>query len=103
MTENVGNGGSMNKRRSHTNEFKARIALEAVRADRTINEIASEYKIHPNMVTKWKKQLMERLPDVFEHGMKEKPDDAEKEELYKQIGKMKVELDWLKKKAGLFS
>jgi transposase len=96
-------GGNMNKRRSHTNEFKARVALEAVRADRTINEIASEYKIHPNMVTKWKKQLMERLPDVFEHGVREKPDDAEKEELYKQIGKMKVELDWLKKKAGLFS
>jgi transposase-like protein len=93
----------MNKRRSHTNEYKARVALEAVRADRTINEIASEYKIHPNMVTKWKKQLMERLPDVFEHGVREKPDDAEKEELYKQIGKMKVELDWLKKKAGLFS
>jgi hypothetical protein len=53
------------------------------------------------MITKWKKQFMERMPDMFEHGIKEKPDDVEKEELYKQIGKMKVELDWLKKKVGL--
>jgi transposase len=103
MTENGVSGGNMNKRRIHTNEFKARVAFEAVRGDKTINEIASVYKIHPNMITKWKKQFMERIPDVFEHGMKKKPDDAEKEELYKQIGKMKVELDWLKKKAGFIS
>jgi transposase-like protein len=103
MTENHISGVEMNKRRTHTNEFKARVALEAVRGDKTINEIASDYKIHPNMIAKWKKQLIERIPDVFEHGIKEKPDDAEKEELYKQIGKMKVELDWLKKKVGLIS
>jgi len=101
MTENPISGVEMNKRRTHSNEFKARVALEAVRGDKTINEIASVYKIHPNMITKWKKQFMERMPDMFEHGIKEKPDDVEKEELYKQIGKMKVELDWWKKKVGL--
>jgi transposase-like protein len=90
----------MDKRKSYSNEFKARVALEAIKGDKTINEIASEYKLHANMITKWKKHLLDNVAGVFAVGGREKSEDAEKEELYKQIGKQKVELDWLKKKVG---
>jgi transposase-like protein len=90
----------MKKRKSYSNEYKARIALEAIKGEKTINEIASEYKVHSNMITKWKKHLLENMAAAFDRSSSEKSDDTEKEELYKQIGKMKVELDWLKKKVG---
>jgi len=94
------NGDGMDKRKSYSSEFKARVALEAIKGNKTINEIASEYKLHANMITKWKKHLLDNLASVFARGVTDKTEDTEKEELYKQIGKMKVELDWLKKKAG---
>jgi transposase-like protein len=95
----------MSKRNSYDKNFKAKLALEALKGERTIAEIASEHGVHPNQITQWKQQLLENLPDIFERknakGSKD-TDDKEKEELYKQIGKMKVEIDWLKKKLDPF-
>ena len=79
----------MKKRKSYSNEYKAKIALEAIKGGKTINEIASEYKVHSDMITKWKKHLLENMAAGFDRSSSEKSDDTEKEELYKQIGKMK--------------
>jgi putative transposase len=84
--------------------FKAKVALEAIKGERTISEIASECGVHPNQIAKWKKQLLEEVPEIFSKGRKQskrKTEDLESE-LYKQIGQLKVELDWLKKKSHLF-
>ena len=89
--------------KSYTAAFKAKVALEAIKGQRTINEIASAYEVHPNQVTQWKKQAVSQLSDIFSNGRAR--DDAADEELrnqlYQQIGQLKVELDWLKKKSGL--
>ena len=89
-------------RRKHSAAFKARVALEAVRGERTINEIASRFSILPNQVSVWKKQVLEGMSGIFSSnkGRKEKAEDDLKDELYQQIGRLKVELDWLKKKVG---
>ena len=95
------------KRKQHSADFKAKIALEALKGRKTINEIASEYQIHPNLVTKWKSQLQEQAPAVFQAANRR--DDAQKEaeelqaQLYQQIGQLKVELDFVKKKLGSLS
>ena len=89
------------KRRKFTAEFKAKIALEAVRGFRTINEIVRENQIHPNLVSKWKKEMIDRLPLLYSDKDMTNPDlDREKERLYQEIGKLQVELNWLKKKIG---
>ena len=87
-------------RKKHDNTLKARVALEAIKGEKTIAEIASEYKVHTNLVGQWKKKALENLPSLFEKGDKKKEKDLEKEKdnLYKEIGKMKVENEWLKKK-----
>ena len=92
------------KRNSYTAAFKARVALEAIKGERTIAEIASETGVHPNQISNWKKQALEELPEIFSSGKKkrkEQPEELESE-LYKQIGQLKVELDWLKKKSRMF-
>jgi transposase-like protein len=90
-------------RNNYSTEFKTKIALAAIKGEKTINEIASIYGIHPNQVINWKKQAIEAIPDAFsskrERG--EKSDEELKSKLYQQIGQLKVELDWLKKKAGV--
>ena len=93
----------MAKRRNFTAEFKAKVALEAIKGQRTISEIASRHEIHPNLVTQWKKALLAHASDAFSDARsKDKADDeALKGQLYQQIGQLKVELDWLKKKSGL--
>ena len=92
------------KRRKYSSQFKATVALEAVRNQRTVAQIASEYGVHPNQVGQWKKQILEQLPQIFDN--KGKPTDADNErlvaELYRQIGQLKVELDWLQKKTERF-
>jgi transposase-like protein len=93
------------QRKNHTAEFKAKVALESIKGQRTINEIASAYGVHPTQVTKWKKQVVSQLSEVFSNG-RARADTAEEElrnQLYQQIGQLKVELDWLKKKSGLLS
>jgi putative transposase len=90
-------------RKRYDGSFKARVALEAIRGDRTVAEIAAAYGVHPNQISKWKKQALDELPKIFS-GRYEKTEAQGKEltdQLYQQIGRLKVELDWLKKKAGL--
>ena len=92
------------KRRAFTAEFKAKVALEAIKGQRTLSEIAQLYEIHPNQVSAWKRQAIEQLHDVFEDGRRRKraaDEAALRDQLYQQIGQLKVELDWVKKKSGL--
>jgi len=91
-----------NKRRNHSAQFKAKVALAAAKGDKTIAELTSEYQVHPNQITQWKKQLLESLPEIFSRSRdrdKQRQDDLT-DRLYRQIGQLKVELDWLKKKSG---
>jgi len=91
------------QRKTYSADFKARVVLEAIRGHRTINEIASNFGLHPNQVTLWKKLALDSLPHLFsdKRARAEKDDEELKARLYQQIGQLKVELDWLKKKAGL--
>ena len=87
------------KRRSYTDQFKFKIALEAAKGLKTINEIASEHNLHPNQVSTWKKKLLEEGVTVFgSHTARQQREQAATEaELYEQIGRLKMELEWLKK------
>lgn len=91
------------QRKVYTADFKAKVALAAIKAQQTINEIASQYSVHPNQVMAWKKQALEAIPDSFsvQRARDAQADEDLKAQLYQQIGQLKVELDWLKKKAGL--
>ena len=92
------------QRKRHSADFKAKVALEAIKGLNTINEIAAKYQVHPNLVTQWKKLALEALPQIFSDPSRRADHQREPLEanLYQQIGQLKVELDWLKKKAGLF-
>jgi transposase-like protein len=93
------------QRKKHSAEFKAKIALEAAKGLKTINEIASESEVHPTQVTLWKKQLLDEIPSLFasSRGQKQKTQEDLTASLYQQIGQLKVELDWVKKKSGIAS
>ena len=93
----------MTKRRQFSAKFKFQVALEALKGMQTINEIASQHEIHPTQVKQWKKQLQDEGAEVFsEKAGKEQQVQAEVEAtLYEQIGRLKVELEWLKKKSCL--
>jgi putative transposase len=90
------------QRKHYSADFKAKVALEAIKGQRTINEIAAKFQVHPNQVTQWKKQMLEALPSIFSDRRLKADRDREQLEasLYQQIGQLKVELDWLKKKVG---
>ena len=89
------------KRKRHDNAFKARVALEALRAIKSIQEIAQEFDIHPAQVSEWKIKLQESLPTAFERGKKKKSDDfeSEREKLQSKIGQLTIELDFVIKKS----
>ena len=91
----------MQKQRTrYSSEFKKKVAVEAIKEQKTINEIAGLYQIHPNQVSNWKKQLLDGATEIFEESRKKKKEDKPSEsELYQQIGQLQVELDWLKKKS----
>ena len=92
-------------RRNHPPSLKAKVAVEAIRAHKTTTEIAQMFGVHPTQVGGWKKQALSGLPEIFSNGREQlrQQTDAEKDELYKQIGQLKVELDFLKKRAGLIT
>jgi len=87
------------KRKTYSADFKTKVALEALHGELTLKQIASCYEVHPSQVTQWKKQALAHLKDAFSsRGAKaKKQDQALQDELYGQIGRLKVELDWLKK------
>lgn len=91
------------KRKQHSTEFKVKVAIDALKGLKTINELSTEYGLHATQITSWKKQALDGLPDIFSTRRKkaEKSQDDLTDELYQQIGRLKMELDWLKKKAGL--
>ena len=91
-----------NSRKSYAPSLKAKVAVEALRGQRTAAQIAQMYSVHPGLVSLWKKQALEGLPGIFQQPRDSRSHGAaESDELYKQIGQLKVELDWLKKRAGL--
>jgi transposase-like protein len=95
---------SNKQRKNYNSQFKAKVALEAVRGRLTINEISKEFGVHPNQISKWKKQFLESLPQIFESSKNAQTTENEElvGQLYQQIGQLKVELDWVKKKSAIF-
>ena len=90
------------KRIRHTARFKFTVAIEAIKSDKTISQLASEYQLHPSQISQWKKQLLEQGSDIFAtHPTKRQREQNDRESrLYEQIGRLNMELNWLKKKAA---
>ena len=88
-------------RKKHSPQFKAKVALAAIQNDETIAQIASRFGVHPTMVSTWKRQMLEGAADIFDknHNFR-KQAQAQSDELYRQIGKLKVENDFLSRKRG---
>jgi transposase-like protein len=93
---------SETKRKNFSGEFKAKVALEAIRGIKTVNEIGQEFGVHPTQVGMWKKELQEQASSLFDTKRGPKPADpaASPERLYSEIGRLKMELDWLKPARG---
>src|SRR5438445_6774250 len=87
------------KRKKHTAAFKAQVALAALKGDKTVNELAGQHGVHPTLIHAWKKQLLAGAEDLFSNGSRAAADDHEAVQapLYEQIGRLKMELDWVKK------
>ena len=90
------------KRRVFGGAFKAKVALAAIRGDKTTAQLAADYEVHPSQVTAWKQQLLEQAPKFFEDGRNQGREGsiANEQQLYEQIGRLKVENEWLKKKSA---
>ncbi len=90
------------RRKRYSKEFKARVALEAIKGQKTAAELASEYEVHVSQINIWKKQALEALPEVFCRSQAREAEqrEVERDRLYQQIGRLQVEVDWLKKKTG---
>ena len=87
------------KRKQYSPEFKAKVALAALKSDQTVAELAARFEIHPTMINNWKRNLLDGAADIFDKGQKnQKYIEAKVDELYRQIGKLKVERDFLSKK-----
>ena len=92
----------MKKRKVYPKELRARVALEAIKENKTVAQISSEYEVHSNMVSKWKKHLQDNIADIFIRKNEKDPDAQQQiDNLYKEIGRIQVENGWLKKKLGL--
>jgi transposase-like protein len=90
-----------NKRRRHTSDFKAKAAIEVLKGVQTCNELAGELGVHPTQLSQWKKHLVDNASQLFVAGnARGNADEVELGRLYQQIGQLKVELDWVKKKSG---
>ena len=86
-------------RKQYSPKFKARVAIEAIRGEKTLSQLGSHFKVHPMQIAKWRKSAVEQLPELFVDGRtKARNSEADSNALYEEIGRLKVELDWLKKK-----
>lgn len=101
-TARTGNGPTAGRpRRRHSSAFKAQVAVEALKGHKTLNELAREYGVHPVQIAQWKRQLLDASAGVFESGAsgrRERDQEQLVEQLYQEIGQLKVEVDWLRKK-----
>jgi transposase len=90
-------------RKNYSPQFKARVATEAIRAEKTLGQLGSHFKVHPMQIVKWRKVAVDHLPELFVDGRTRKAASSEvdNDALYQEIGRLKVELDWLKKKVGM--
>jgi putative transposase len=90
-------------RRAHDGAFKAKVALESIKGEKTLAQLSSEFGVHANQIGQWRKQLLDGLPSLFSDRRKkrDKEQDDLVSELYRQIGQLKVEVDWLKKKSQM--
>jgi transposase-like protein len=91
-------------RKQYSPKFKAQVALEAIRGERTLSQLASQFRVHPVQIGQWRKTALEQLADLFIDGRKSRRSETNVEKdaaLYEEIGRLKVELDWLNKKVGL--
>jgi len=91
---------SKRTRRKFTGEFKAKVALDAIKAQETVNQIAARHEVLPHQVTQWKQQLLRQAPAAFEQPAAAQANDRVEEQLYEQIGRLKMELEWLKKSSA---
>jgi len=90
------------KRQRYTKEFKFKVALAAIRGEKSLSEVAAEFKVHQTMISNWKRHLMEKGAEIFESGtQKHDQDVAVNEDLVKTIGNQTIQIDWLKKKLGI--
>jgi transposase-like protein len=91
------------RRRKYSAEFKAKVVLEVLKEKETLSEIAGRYGIHPTQIAKWRRTLLDRSPEIFSQPGKDeaKQRASQEDDLYKKIGQLQVELDWLKKKSGI--
>jgi len=92
-------------RKSFDGSLKAKVALEAIKGEKTLAQIGSQYQVHVNQIRQWKKRVLEEMPGLFSRRQekRQRDEDELKAELYRQIGQLKVELDWLKKKSDPFA
>jgi transposase-like protein len=91
------------KRKRHSADFKAKVAIEALKGIKSVNELGSEFQVHPTQISQWKRQLMTGARELFSAGRArhERDDEAAQAKLYEEIGRLKMELDWVKKTSGL--
>lgn len=90
------------RRKKHSRELKAKVAIAALKGQKTVGELATEYAIHPTLVNRWKKQAEDGMVELFRESADRdlRAAESERDRLYQQIGRLQVELDWLKKKSG---
>jgi transposase len=91
---------TVRKRKRHAPEFKAQVALDAYKGDKTVNQLATEHGIATVQISQWKRQLIQKVPELFGRSAPEVDPDSLTAPLYQEIGRLKMELDWLKKKSS---
>ena len=94
---------SAKKRNRYNAEFKAKVALEAIKSHETVGDLSARFELHPSQITKWKRQLLDNITEAFESGGSDGRNEKLEAQLYEQIGRLKMELEWLKKKVARYS